>query len=135
MYAVTSPEGAAAILFRDRERAPEVAEALGVAAMDLLELGVIDVIVPEPVGGAQCDPRGAVRLLEPALRRALAEASAGRGSSRRDRRERRIRDIGRERTPSKLRKIGGAIGSTIHRRGNGEPSDTPVAGGPAKAAG
>ena len=135
MYAVTSPEGAAAILFRDRERAPEVAEALGVAAMDLLELGVIDVIVPEPVGGAQCDARGAVRLLEPALRRALAEASAGRGSSRRDRRERRIRDIGRERTPSKLRKIGGAIGSTIRRRGNGEPSDTPTAGGPAKAAG
>ena len=51
MYAVTSPEGAASILFRDRDRAPEVAEALGVAAVDLLKLGAIDVIVPEPMGG------------------------------------------------------------------------------------
>ncbi|MDA1004598.1 MAG: acetyl-CoA carboxylase carboxyl transferase subunit beta, partial [Chloroflexi bacterium] len=59
MYAITSPEGAAAILFRDRERAPEVAEALGVAARDLLELGAIDTIVPEPSGGAQADPHGA----------------------------------------------------------------------------
>ncbi|MBM3139554.1 MAG: acetyl-CoA carboxylase carboxyl transferase subunit beta, partial [Chloroflexi bacterium] len=82
MYAITSPEGAAAILFRDRDRAPEVAEALGVSARDLLELGAIDVIVPEPAGGAHADPQGAARLLAPALRRALAEAMRGRGTSR-----------------------------------------------------
>ena len=80
IFAVTSPEGAAAILFRDRDRAPEVADALGVAAADLLELGAVHAIVPEPAGGAQADPEGALPLLEAALRRALAEASRGRGA-------------------------------------------------------
>ena len=78
IFAVTSPEGAAAILFRDRD--PEVADALGVAAADLLELGAVHAIVPEPAGGAQADPEGALPLLEAALRRALAEASRGRGA-------------------------------------------------------
>lgn len=128
MYAITSPEGAAAILFRDRARAPEVAEALGVAAGDLLGLGIIDTIVPEPAGGAHADPEGAVRLLRPALRRALAEAMRGRGSQRRGRREQRLRSIGlppEEGAPF-LRNIGDAlgdvrdaIGSRLRRRGDG----------------
>ena len=95
MYAVTSPEGAASILFRDRDRAPEVAEALGVAAVDLLKLGAIDVIVPEPMGGAHTDPVGAARMLEPEVRRALADAMRGKGDARRRRREKRVRRIGR----------------------------------------
>ena len=94
MYAITSPEGAAAILYRDRERAPEVAEALGVAAADLHALGVVDVLVPEPAGGAHTDPVAAVRLMRPAVRRALAEAMRGRGSQRRQRREVRLNNIG-----------------------------------------
>jgi acetyl-CoA carboxylase carboxyl transferase subunit beta len=97
MFAVTSPEGAAAILFRDRERAPEVAEALGVAATDLHQLGVVHTLVPEPVGGAHANPAGAIRLMDPPLRRALAEASRGRGAQRRRRREERLHRIGLER--------------------------------------
>jgi acetyl-CoA carboxylase carboxyl transferase subunit beta len=94
MYAITSPEGAAAILYRDRARAPEVAEALGVAAADLHALGVVDVLIPEPAGGAHTDPVAAVRLMRPAVRRALAEAMRGRGSQRRQRREVRLNNIG-----------------------------------------
>ena len=75
IYAVTSPEGAAAILFHDRARSPEVAEALGVAAADLLELGAVHSIVPEPPGGAHTDADSAVRLLEPELRRIGRERS------------------------------------------------------------
>lgn len=126
MYAITSPEGAAAILFRDRERAPEVAEALGVSAGDILALGIIDGVIPEPAGGAHLDPEGAVRLLRPELRRALADAMRGRGSQRRQRRETRLREIGlpHEEGAAFLRNIGdvlgdlgGAIGSRLRRRG------------------
>ena len=115
MYAITSPEGAAAILFRDRERAPEVAAALGVAATDLLELGVIHEIVPEPAGGAHVDREGAARMLEPVLRRALAEVMRGRGSSRRDDREERLRNLGRDQRPGHklLRNIGDVLGDAI----------------------
>jgi len=135
MYAITSPEGAAAILYRDRTRAPEVAEALGVSAADLLDLRAIDVIVPEPAGGAHVDPDGAVRLLRPELRRALAEAMRGRGSARRSRRESRLRAVGLPPEEPKLRSIGdalgdaigdvrGAIGSRLRRRaGDQDPSN------------
>jgi acetyl-CoA carboxylase carboxyl transferase subunit beta len=121
MYAITSPEGAAAILFRDRERAAEVAEALGVAAVDLFALGVVDTVVPEPQGGAHADPQSAVRMLEPELRRALAEAMRGRGGARRSRREERIRRIGRE--PGTLRQaavmLAGATDTAVHVIGAG----------------
>ncbi|MSP22194.1 MAG: acetyl-CoA carboxylase carboxyl transferase subunit beta [Dehalococcoidia bacterium] len=116
MYAITSPEGAAAILFRDRGRAAEVAEALGVAAVDLHQLGIVDTVVPEPLGGAQTDPQAAVRMLEPELRRALAEAMRGRGTARRSRREERIRRIGR--SPGTLRQaavvLAGATDTAVH---------------------
>ena len=94
MYAITSPEGAAAILYHDRARAPEVAEALGVAAVDLHTLGIVDRLIAEPAGGAHTDPVTAVRLMRPAVRRALAEAMRGRGSQRRQHREVRLNNIG-----------------------------------------
>jgi acetyl-CoA carboxylase carboxyl transferase subunit alpha len=55
-YSVISPEGAAAILWRDSAKAQEAAEALKITAGDLKELGVIDEIIPEPKGGAHKDP-------------------------------------------------------------------------------
>ncbi len=117
MYAVTSPEGAAAILFRDRERAPEVAEALGVAAGDLHNLGAIDTVVAEPAGGAHEDPESAIRLLRPALRLALAEAMQGTGPQRRKRRAARIRAIGLEPgpEPADLRNVSGMLGDALDR--------------------
>jgi len=117
MYAITSPEGAAAILYRDRSRAPEVAEALGVAAADLLTLGVVDSLIAEPPGGAHTDPTAAVRLMRPAVRRALAEAMRGKGSQRRQRREARLNSIG---VPlggpfHALRNLGEVIGESLPR--------------------
>ncbi len=56
IYSVISPEGAASILFRDASRAPEAAEALKITARDLLELGIVDGIVEEPLGGNHWNP-------------------------------------------------------------------------------
>lgn len=97
IYAVTSPEGAAAIIYRDRGRARDVANHLGITARDLKRLRVIDVIVPEPPGGAQADPTAAAALLQQELLRALATVMRGKGTDRRRRRERRLRRLGRGR--------------------------------------
>jgi acetyl-CoA carboxylase carboxyl transferase subunit alpha len=69
-YSVISPEGCASILWRDSTMAPEAAEALGITASRLKTLGLIDKIVPEPLGGAHRDPQAASQ----ALRKALIEA-------------------------------------------------------------
>ncbi|MCX2726041.1 acetyl-CoA carboxylase carboxyl transferase subunit alpha [Thermomicrobium sp. 4228-Ro] len=73
IYSVISPEGAAAILYRDASRAPEVAESLKITARDLLRLEVIDGIVPEPEGGAHRDPDYAAVLVLDAIVEALAD--------------------------------------------------------------
>lgn len=67
IYSVISPEGCAAILWRDGSKAPEAAEVLKLTAPDLLALGVIDEIVPEPLGGAHHDWDEAARLLKKAV--------------------------------------------------------------------
>ncbi len=71
IYTVIPPEGCAAILWRDASRAREAAEALRLTAEDLLALGVIDEIVPEPEGGAHRDPDAAVAAVREPLRRHL----------------------------------------------------------------
>jgi len=68
IYSVISPEGCAAILWGDAAKAPEAAELMRVTAPDLLKLGVIDAIVPEPVGGAHRNWEGAAASLRAALR-------------------------------------------------------------------
>jgi acetyl-CoA carboxylase carboxyl transferase subunit alpha len=72
-YSVISPEGCAAILWGDRAKAAEAAAALRLSAHDLLDLGVIDAVVPEPVGGAHTDPKTAAQSLGEALRYHLDE--------------------------------------------------------------
>lgn len=67
VYSVISPEGCASILWRTAEKAPEAAEAMKVTAQDLLALGVIDRIVPEPVGGAHRDPAATCTALAAAI--------------------------------------------------------------------
>jgi acetyl-CoA carboxylase carboxyl transferase subunit beta len=95
IYSVISPEGAAAILFRDAAKAEQVAEALKITADDLLRLGVIDGIVPEPSGGAHTDPDLAARLLGDAVRGALRELSGRSPSALLKQRYRRYRHIGK----------------------------------------
>ncbi len=67
VYSVISPEGCASILWRTAEKAPQAAEAMKVTAQDLLGLGIIDSIVPEPVGGAHRDPLAAIDALASAI--------------------------------------------------------------------
>jgi len=71
IYSVISPEGCASILWRSGEQAQEAAEALRLTAQDLQRLGVVDRIVPEPLGGAQRAPRDAIEQLGEALEEAL----------------------------------------------------------------
>jgi acetyl-CoA carboxylase carboxyl transferase subunit alpha len=73
IYSVISPEGCASILWRSAEMAPDAAEALGITANRLKTLGVIDKIVPEPLGGAHRDPPVALQALKKALAEALKQ--------------------------------------------------------------
>jgi len=88
VYSVISPEGCASILWRTADKAADAAEAMKVTAQDLLTLGVIDTIVPEPLGGAHRDPALAIDTLGDAIEAALAEL-VGRDAAelRRDRRQ------------------------------------------------
>jgi acetyl-CoA carboxylase carboxyl transferase subunit alpha len=72
VYSVISPEGCAAILWNDAAKAPEAAELMRITAPDLLRLGVIDGVVPEPPGGAHRDWEGTATRLREALRQSLA---------------------------------------------------------------
>jgi acyl-CoA carboxylase subunit beta len=73
IYSVISPEGAAAILYRDAAHAQAVSEVLKLTAQDLHSLGIIDVVVPEPKGGAHLDPDSAAAALKSHLLAALHE--------------------------------------------------------------
>jgi len=74
-YSVISPEGCAAILWRDRAKAPEAARAMSLTAPHLLGLGIVDEVVPEPPGGAHKAPEQAAAALQEALLRTLSELS------------------------------------------------------------
>jgi acetyl-CoA carboxylase carboxyl transferase subunit alpha len=73
VYSVISPEGCAAILWKNSSAAPEAAQAMKITAEDLKKLGVIDEIVAEPDGGAHADPAAAADTLAPYLERAFKE--------------------------------------------------------------
>ncbi|HEX5477402.1 MAG TPA: acetyl-CoA carboxylase carboxyltransferase subunit alpha [Burkholderiales bacterium] len=72
-YSVISPEGCASILWRSADMAPEAAEALGITAQRLKTLGLIDKVVPEPLGGAHRDPQATGNSLRKALTEALRQ--------------------------------------------------------------
>lgn len=75
-YSVISPEGCAAILWKNGAKAPEAAEALKLTAQDLLSRGIIDGIIPEPLGGAHRDPERAAANIKEALSKYLDELTA-----------------------------------------------------------
>jgi acetyl-CoA carboxylase carboxyl transferase subunit alpha len=92
VYSVISPEGCASILWRTADKAPEAAEAMKVTAQDLRGLGVIDAIVPEPVGGAHREPAAAIGALGDAIDKALGDLSGMDAAAlRRDRRTKFLR--------------------------------------------
>ena len=72
VYSVISPEGCAAILWKDQSKAPEAAEAMKMTAPDLLALSIIDRVVPEPVGGAHRDPTRIMETMRVEIRESLA---------------------------------------------------------------
>jgi acetyl-CoA carboxylase carboxyl transferase subunit alpha len=94
IYSVISPEGCAAILWRDDAEKEKAALALKPDAAHCLELGVIDEIVPEPQGGAHLNPDEAARLLGTVLAQTLDELSAVPGAELRAQRRERYRRLG-----------------------------------------
>jgi len=94
IYSVITPEGCAAILWRDAGEAKKAAAAFKPDAIHCLDLGVVDGVVPEPEGGAQLDHDVAAALLEAALAEALAELEDVPGDELRRRRRAKFRGMG-----------------------------------------
>src|SRR5207244_1410558 len=93
IYSVISPEGCAAILWRDAGEAKKAAAAFKPDAMHCFELGVIDAIVPEPEGGAHSDPDEAARLLRQNIREALDDLESVPPEELKRRRRARFRSL------------------------------------------
>jgi acetyl-CoA carboxylase carboxyl transferase subunit alpha len=94
IYSVITPEGCAAILWRDAGEARKAAAAFKPDAVHCQELGVIDEIVKEPQGGAHLNPDEAARLLREALARTLDELGVIPGEELREQRRDRYRRVG-----------------------------------------
>ncbi|MDQ2970496.1 MAG: acetyl-CoA carboxylase carboxyltransferase subunit alpha [Acidobacteriota bacterium] len=100
VYSVITPEGCAAILWKDASRKKEAAMALKLTAADLKSLDVIDEIIPEPPGGAHSDPAGATAAVGEAIERHLRPLLALTPAERREGRYRKFRALGRFETAS-----------------------------------
>jgi acetyl-CoA carboxylase carboxyl transferase subunit alpha len=95
IYSVIPPEGCAAILWRDPAKKVEAAEALKLTAPDLLKAGIVDEVIPEPIGGAHTDPAAAAKIVDDVLSRTLREVSALTSDARLNARYEKFRSIGR----------------------------------------
>jgi acetyl-CoA carboxylase carboxyl transferase subunit alpha len=93
-YSVISPEGCAAILWRDRAFAADAAEALKPVASDLLDIGLIDGVIPEPADGAHRNCKGAAELMGDVLEGALQELLSMPLNDLIEQREKRLRNLG-----------------------------------------
>ncbi|MCH7543504.1 MAG: acetyl-CoA carboxylase carboxyltransferase subunit alpha [Proteobacteria bacterium] len=96
IYSVISPEGCASILWRNGEEAIGAAEALKLTAPDLLELGIIDKVVAEPVGGAQRNKEATIAAVGEALEKVLREIIGVEGGVLRARRRERFLEMGKK---------------------------------------
>lgn len=99
-YSVISPEGCASILWKDASAKAKAAEALKITAKDLLELGLVDEIIPEPLGGAHNDPAAAGLSLQESLIRQLTEVSSLSVEKRLEHRYAKFRAFGRVNEPA-----------------------------------
>jgi acetyl-CoA carboxylase carboxyl transferase subunit alpha len=94
VYYVASPEACAAILWKDAAKAPQAAEALKMTADDLKQLGIVDEVLPEPVGAAHSDPLQTADILKAAVLRHLEEVNRLTISQRQELRYQKFRAIG-----------------------------------------
>jgi acetyl-CoA carboxylase carboxyl transferase subunit alpha len=94
VYTVITPEGCAAIVWKDASKAPQAAVALKITAWDLKNLGILDHLLPEPLGGAHSDPLAAATILKQALVQNLEELTQLSSQERRQRRYQKFRKIG-----------------------------------------
>jgi len=94
IYSVISPEGCAAILWKDQEKVEEAASALKLTAQDLLSLGLIDGIIPEPLGGAHRDPQGTAQSIKKTILTTLPQLTQIPLSTLLKERHKRYRKIG-----------------------------------------
>lgn len=95
IYSVISPEGAASILWRDSTRAKEAATNMKITAEDLKALGIVDGIIPEPLGGAHRDPETVIAATGDTIAQALSELSSGTGEQLRNDRRQKFLNMGR----------------------------------------
>ena len=96
IYSVISPEGCASILWRDSSAAEQAADALKLTAQDLLSLGIIDAVVPEPLGGAHRKREDTIESVGEAIGSRLAELTALDGGVLRARRREKFLEIGKQ---------------------------------------
>ncbi len=94
IYSVITPEGCASILWKNAEKMKEAAAALRLTAQDLKELGVIDVVVEEPLGGAQRDPKAAIEGVREAIRKELADLEGASAEAIRAARRKKFLEMG-----------------------------------------
>lgn len=94
VYTVATPEACAAILWKDAAKAPQAAEALKITAWDLKNLGILDQLLPEPIGGAHGDPLQAAEVLKQALIQNLERLTAMTATERQKLRYQKFRGIG-----------------------------------------
>ena len=94
VYSVISPEGCAAILWKNSASAPDAALAMKITAQDLKRLNIIDEIVPEPSGGAHADPVKAAEILAPYLEKAMKELLKLKPAQLREERFKKFRKMG-----------------------------------------
>lgn len=94
VYTVITPEGCAAIVWKDASKAPQAATALKMTAWDLKNLGILDSLLPEPLGGAHSDPLAAATILKQALVQNLDELTQMTSQQRRQMRYQKFRKLG-----------------------------------------
>ena len=95
IYSVISPEGCASILWRDRARAPDAAQAMKITAEDLIQLKIVDRVIPEPAGGAHANPEAAIRSVGNAVEEELKALMSLDAEALRRQRAERFYAIGR----------------------------------------
>lgn len=109
-YSVISPEACSAILFKGNEAAPQLAESLKLTARDLRPLGVIDAVVPEPLGGAHRDPHSAAHNLEQYIAKTLVQLERFKIDNLLERRYEKFRNLGAVIEAGSRRQAGKAAG-------------------------